>query len=207
MNLKLVAAALAAAGVTVAGAQMGPGMMQGAGPGKGYGMGGPGMMQGAGPGKGHGMGPGMMGNPGDCPMGRHDGRHDGRRHGVMGGGGMGGGMMGGGMMGGGMMGGGMMGGPGFMALEGLNLDKAQRDKVRDILRDSQRKTHALMGSMHELRWQEEDAAKSGDFDAAAARKRFDAHAAIHKQMFEIRLDAHKRIQEVLTPEQREQLRK
>jgi len=137
------------------------------------------------------------------------GRMDGHMMGggMMGGGMMGGGMMGGHMMGGHMMGGGMMGGPGFMALDRLNLDKAQRGKVTEILRDSQRKTHALMGSMHELRWKEEDRAKSGEFDAAAARKSYDAHAAIQKQMFEIRLDARTRIQEVLTKEQREQLGK
>lgn len=120
---------------------------------------------------------------------------------------MGGPMMGmsGGMMGGHMKGGPMMGGQEFMALDRLDLDKAQREKAREILRDSQRKMHALMGSMHELQWQDEDAAKPGEFDAAAARKRYEAHAAIQKQVFEARLDAHKRMLDVLTREQREQL--
>ncbi|MGE0355418.1 MAG: Spy/CpxP family protein refolding chaperone [Burkholderiales bacterium] len=154
----------------------------------------------------HGAGPGMTGaqgaGPVDCPMGK----------GMAGGHGMGPGMMGGHGMGPGMMGGhGMMGGPGMMGgfrgLEGLGLNAEQQSKVREIQRDLQRKQHATMGSLRELRWQEEDAAKSPAFDEAAARKRYEAQAAASKQMFEARLEAHKRIQELLTPEQREQLRR
>ena len=64
-----------------------------------------------------------------------------------------------------------------------------------------------MGSMHEVRWQAEDARKSAELDEAAARKAYDAGAAVRKQMFEARLEAHKRMQDVLTKEQRVQLRK
>ena len=111
------------------------------------------------------------------------------------------------------MGQGMMGRHGMMegrilaAIEALDLSEEQRGKVTEIRRDLQRKRHALMGSVHELRWQAEDAAKSAEFDEVAARKRYDARAAVRKQMFEAHLDARKRIDAVLTKEQRAQLRK
>ncbi|MBK6981339.1 MAG: Spy/CpxP family protein refolding chaperone [Betaproteobacteria bacterium] len=206
MKSRFVVAALAAACLsTAAAAQMGQGM-------------GPGMTG------GRGMGPGMAAGDADCPMGA--GKMGGHRMGghmkgggMMGGGMMGGGMMGGGMMGGGMgggmMGGGMMGG-GMMGghrmggagpLEALGLSDEQQGKVRDIQRDLQKQHHALMGSMMELRWQSEDNAKSATFDEAAARKHYDAVAALQKRMFETRMEAQKRIQDVLTKEQREQLRR
>jgi Spy/CpxP family protein refolding chaperone len=128
--------------------------------------------------EGCGMGPGMVGGQG-------------RGHGMMGSQGQGHGMM---------------GGPGPEALEKLGLGDEQRGKVREIHRDLQRKNHALMGSMRDLRWQSEDAAKAAEFDETAARKRFDAGAAIRKQMFEARLEARKQVDAVLTKEQREKLR-
>lgn len=178
MKTRFALAALAAACLsTFAAAQAGPGMDH---PGMG-----PGMM--GGQAMGQGMGPGMMGGHQGCGKGRE--------------------MMGGHDFGHATMRGrGMMGGPGHGALEKLNLNDEQRGKVREIHRDLQRKHYALMGSARDLRWQAEDAAKSAEFDEAAARKRFDAGAAIRKQMFEARLEAHARVQEVLTKEQREQLR-
>lgn len=187
MNSRFAVAALAAACLsTAAAAQMGQGM-------------GPGMMG------GKGMGPGMATGEADCPMGKGKmgghrmGRHD-----------MGGRMMGGGMMGGPMMGGGMMGGHRMGAagpLEALGLSDEQQGKVREIQRDQQKQHHALMGSMMELRWQSEDNAKSATFDEVVARKQYDAVAALQKRMFETRIEAEKRIQDVLTKEQREQLRR
>ena len=161
------------------------------------------MGQGMGPGRmgGQGMGPGMGGQA-DCPMG--SGMGPGMQgHGKMHGPGAGRGMMGGHGMG--MRGMGGMGG--FAGLEALNLTDEQRGKVTEIQRDLQRKTHGLKGSLREIRWQSQDAAKATEFDDAAARKRYDSQAAVRKQMFEARLEAHKRIQDVLTKEQREQLRK
>jgi len=111
------------------------------------------------------------------------------------------------MMGGHGKEGGMMGGHGFGALESLGLNDDQKGKVRDIQRDTQKKHHALMGSLLELRWQAEDNARAATVDEAAARKQYDAMAAVRKQMFEIGLDAQKRVEAVLTPEQRAQLRK
>ena len=184
MKSAFVASAIAAACLsTFAVAQMGPGMMQGQGPGHG-------MMH------GQGAGPGPAGQPG-CAMGG----------GMQGQGMMHGQGMGRGMKGGHGMGAGAMDGARWAALQKLDLSDEQRGKLTAIRRDLQRRNHALMGSMHEVRWQAEDARKSADLDEAAARKSYDAGAAIRKQMFEARLDAHKRIQDVLTKEQREQLRK
>lgn len=183
MKARFALAALAAACLsTVAAAQMGPGMMGGQG--MGPGMGGQGMGQGMG---GQGMGPGMMGGRGGCDMGPGMGGGRGMGHGMMGGQGM-------------------MGGLSPGALEALNLTDEQRGKVTEIRREMQRKHHALMGSMHELRWQQEDAARAPVFDEAAARKTYDGMAAIRKQQFEAGLEARKRIEAVLTKEQREQLR-
>jgi Spy/CpxP family protein refolding chaperone len=215
MKSRLAIAAIAAASISTfafaqadsgpcpmtGGAGMGPGMMGGQGMSPGM-MGGHGMMggQGMGPGMmggrgmmgGQGMGPGMMGG-----------------HGMMGGQGMGPGMMGGrGMMGGhGMMGGGMMGGYGPGALAALKLTPEQRAKMTEVQRDIERKHWGLMGSMRELGWKAQDAAGAAQFDEAAMRKNYEAMAAIRKEMFEAGLDARKRLESVLTKEQREQLRR
>lgn len=129
-------------------------------------------------GQGYGMGPGMMG------------------------GGMGPGMMGGGYgpgqgMGPGMMGGGY--GPGYTA---LNLTDEQRKKIDAIQEEVWSRQGELMGRMHAQSYRMHDFGKSDD---AAARKAFDEMAVAHKQMFETRLEARKRIDAVLTPEQRKQL--
>lgn len=176
-----IAALTAACLSTFAAAQMGQGM----GPGMMHGQGmGPGMTQ------GQGMGPGMMHGQGMGP-GMMQGQH-----GMMGGRGMGGGMHAA-----------MPGGLSFAAIEALGLTDDQRAKVTEIRRDMQRKSHALMGATRELRWKSQDAAKAAEFDAAAARKRYDEGAAIRKQMFEARLEARTKIEAVLTKEQREQLGK
>ena len=191
MKARFAIAALAAACIsTLAAAQMGAGMdPRGMGPGM---MGTQGAASGPGVPGGQGMGHGMMGDQDGCPMGKA--------------------MMGGHGKGRGMMGshgkeGGMMGGHGFGALESLGLNDDQKGKVRDIQRDTQKKRHALMGSLLELRWQAEDNARAATVDEAAARKQYDAMAAVRKQVFEIGLDAQKRVEAVLTPEQRAQLRK
>lgn len=189
MKTTFALAALAAATVsTFAMAQMGPGMG-----------GGPGM------GRGAGAGPGMAG--GDCPMHQGAGGPQGKggMHGGMGGGmhgGMGGGMHGG--KGGGMMGMGQGIPPGVLATLGLTPE--QQAKVTEIQREQQRKRHAMHGTMQEMRWKAQDAQKDG-FNEDAARKQFDAMAAMRKEMFESGLAARKQLDSVLTPEQREKLKK
>jgi len=120
--------------------------------------------------------------------------------------GMGPGMMGGGYgpgygmgqgMGPGMMGGGY--GPGYAALD---LTDEQRKKIDAIQEEVWSKQGELMGRMHAQSYRMHDFGKADD---AAARKAFDEMATAHKQMFETRLEARKRIDAVLTPEQRKQL--
>jgi Spy/CpxP family protein refolding chaperone len=134
-------------------------------------------------GQGYGMGPGMMGGG--------YGPGYGMGPGMMGGHGPGQGM------GPGMMGGGY--GPGYAA---LNLTDEQRKKIDAVQEDVWRKQGELMGAMHAQSGRMHD-----DFgkDDAAARAAFDTMATMHKQMFETRLEARKRIDAVLTPEQRKQL--
>jgi Spy/CpxP family protein refolding chaperone len=181
MRTRYALAALAAATIsTFAAAQMGPGM-------------------GGGPGMGRGPGAGMA----DCPMQQGQGMGGGMmgRHGGMHGGG--GGMHGGGMHGG-MMGMGQGLSPGMLAT--LNLTPEQQAKVTEIQREQRRKRHAMRGTMQEMRWKSQDAQKDG-FNEDAARKQYDAMAAMRKEMFESGLAARKQVDAILTPEQREKLKK
>lgn len=161
----------------------------GMGPGGGYGPGagmGPGMMG------GYGMGPGMMGGYGGNGMGP----------GMMGGGGMGPGMMGGGFgMGPGMMGG--YGGYGY----GLDLSEEQRAKIAEAQQDFAQKHWELMGRMHQQGGPMSYAFGPGAIDEKAARKAYEAMADAQKQMFELSLQTRKKIDAVLTPEQREQMQR
>lgn len=162
----------------------------GMGPGGGYGPGagmGPGMMGGYGPGAG--MGPGMMGGYGGYGMGS----------GMMGGGyGMGPGMMGGGYG----MGPGMMGGYGGY---GLDLSDDQRAKVTEAQQEFAQKHWELMGKMHQQGGPMSQAFGSGAVDEKAARKAYETMAEAQKQMFELSLQMRKKVDTVLTPEQREQM--
>ena len=143
-----------------------------------YGMG-PGMMG------GYGMGPGMMGGYGP-------------------GAGMGPGMMGGYGPGYGM-GPGMMGGfgPGFGY--GMDLSDEQRAKMSEIQQELAQKHWELMGRMHQQGGPMSQAFGPGPIDEKAARKAYEAMAEAQKQMFDLSLQARKRIDAVLTPEQREQM--
>jgi len=155
-------------------------------------------MMGPGYSYGYGMGPGMMGD--DYGYDRGYGR--GYGHGY----GMGPGMMGGYGPGGYGMGPGMMGGYGPYGDNSLKLSDEQRRKISDIQEEAWRKQWPLMRSMHELQLRDESADASGKFDDAEARKLYQATADLRKQMFENSLDVRKRIDAVLTKDQREQLR-
>lgn len=134
----------------------------------------------------YGMGPGMMGGYGP-------------------GYGMGPGMMGQGMMGGYGMGPGMMGGygPGFGY--GMDLSDEQRAKMSEIQQELAQKHWELMGRMHQQGGPMSQAFGPGPIDEKAARKAYESMADAQKQMFELSLQARKRIDAVLTPEQREQM--
>jgi len=195
MKRKLLAVAAAALLGTAAVAFSQP---YGMGPGGGYGPGagmGPGMMGGYG--GGYGMGPGMMGGyGGGYGMGP----------GMMGGYGMGPGMMGPGMMGGGYgMGPGMMGGFGYGY--GLDLSDEQRAKIGEAQQEFAQKHWELMGRMHQQGGPMSYAFGPGAIDEKAARKAYEAMAEAQKQMFELSLQTRKKIDAVLTPEQREQMQR
>lgn len=150
--------------------------------GSGYGMG------------GYGMGPGMMGGYGNG-------------YGAGGGYGMGPGMMGG--YGGGYgygMGPGMMWGQN-QAFADLKLSAEQRKKIDDIQEETFKAMWQLMGTMHQQGYHMHAWAGPGPLDEAAARKAYEQMAATQKSMFELQLGARKKIDALLTPEQREQLRK
>ncbi len=109
------------------------------------------------------------------------------------------------------MGRGGMHGPGFGAgpeaflqrLDAVGLTDEQRSKVDAIQSEVRRKHWDLMGQMRELRFKSRDPVAITD---AEALKDFDAMTALRRQMLTSMLDARKRIEEVLTAEQREKLR-
>lgn len=130
--------------------------------------------------------------------------------GMMGGGYGGGWGMGPGMMGGSGaygMGPGMMWGNGADAYAGLDLSAEQRKKVTDIREQTSKAMWQLMGTMHEQGYHMNGMFGPGALDEQAARKAYDTMAATHKAMFDMQLEARKKIDAVLTQEQREQLRK
>ncbi|MFC5498029.1 Spy/CpxP family protein refolding chaperone [Caenimonas terrae] len=153
--------------------------------------GGPGMMGGNwGPGGYPMMGPGMMGGYGPGGYGPGPGW------------GMGPGMMGGGFgPGAGMMQG---YGPGGCSAAVSDLSAEQREKIAAIQREFTPKQFALMQQMQEIGWRSMDG-PAGRFDEQAARRNYDAMADLRKQMFVNSLEAQKRVDAVLTPQQREQL--
>jgi len=136
----------------------------------------------------HGMGPGMMGGYG---MG----------HGMMGdygpGYGMGPGMMGGGH------GYGMMGRGDY---RGLNLNSDQQTKITQIHRAMRTKQMALMAEMMDAQDKLQDLYDADKQDAAAINKQYKAIEDLRRQMVDNAVDAHNRIDALLTKEQREQFR-
>jgi len=140
---------------------------------------GPGMMGGSGPGS-QGYGPGMMGGYGP------------------GGPGYGPGMMGGGMM-----------GPGIgRALWSLDLTDTQRKEILQAQDELRKKNWELAGKM------QDEMAKLRDAYWGAAKPDRSAISAAYKRIGELRqqrvensLDAAERVEKVLTPEQRQQLKR
>ncbi|HSD54188.1 MAG TPA: Spy/CpxP family protein refolding chaperone [Burkholderiales bacterium] len=175
---------------------MGPGMMGGYGPGQG-GRGGYGPGYGGGYGPGYGMGPGMMGGYGPG-YGMGPGMMGGYGYGM--GPGM---MMGGwgpGMMG---FGGGMMGG-----LWQLDLTDAQRQQILKIQDDVRRKNWDLMGKTLDEDSKLRDAyASSGKRDRAAIVAAYKRIGDLRQQRIENSLEAAEKIEGVLTPQQRDQLKR
>jgi len=120
---------------------------------------------------------------------------------------MGPGMMGGYGPGGYGMGPGMMGGYGPGGYGGLNLSDEQRAKIAAIQQEVSRKQWDLIGKMHEQGYHMDQFNAPGTVDESAARKAYQVMSDAHKAMFETMLESRKRIDAVLTNEQREQLRR
>jgi Spy/CpxP family protein refolding chaperone len=141
---------------------------------------GPGMM---GPGMmGGGMGPGMMGGYGMGP-------------GMMGGYGMGPGM--------GMMGHGMMGG--YWG-SGLDLSAEQQARINKI-QDETRKSHwNLMGEMMNQQSKLRDLYQAPQRDSAAVDAAHKEIGKLQQKMYDASVEAHKRMEAVLTKEQMEKQR-
>ncbi len=118
--------------------------------------------------------------------------------------GMGPGMMGGGGYG---MGPGMMGGHSNEAFAGLKLSADQQKKIAAIQQENSKAMWALMGTMHEQGFHMHGMFAPGPFDEAEARKGFQTMQDTQKAMFEMQLEAHRKIDAVLTKEQLEQLRR
>jgi Spy/CpxP family protein refolding chaperone len=132
-----------------------------------------------------GMAPGMMGGYG-------------------GGHGMGPGMMGG-------AGGGYGMGPGMMfgytndAYAGLDLTPEQQKTIASIHEQASTAMWQHMGTMHGQGYHMQGMFGAGPVDEAAARKSFQTMTETQKAMFELQLDARKKIDAVLTKDQREKL--
>ncbi len=152
------------------------------------------------------MGPGMMGGGPGYGRGWRDEDDDRWGWGMMGGRGMG--MMGGRGMGPGMMmdGLGMMG-FGFGAIGRLDLNDSQRRQVQKIDDELRRKNWDLMGKMHDEMSRMRDAMWTDKRDRAAILAGNKRMSELRQQMLENMLDAADKAEAVLTPQQREQLRR
>ena len=111
----------------------------------------------------------------------------------------------------GMMGGygPMMGGLGRWGGAALpsDLGAEQRKALSQIRKDFWNKQWPLMQQMHATMWSGEAADSGAAFDEQAARKAYDAASGVRKQMFENMLELRKRSDAILTPKQREELRR
>jgi len=110
-------------------------------------------------------------------------------------------------MGGQGMGPGMMLGYSRDAYAGINLTADQRKKIAEIEKQTSDAQWKLMGSMHQQGFQMHESFAPGAVNEGDARKAFDSMSATRKAMFELMLDARKRMDAVLTKEQRDQLQK
>jgi len=109
-----------------------------------------------------------------------------------------------GMMGQGM-GPGMMGGQGGM-LAALNLSDAQREKVLAIQEEHRTKNWAAMGEMRAEQYKLRSLYGAEKLDADKISEQQKKVDELRRQMLKSRVAAHNQVAEVLTPEQRKELR-
>jgi Spy/CpxP family protein refolding chaperone len=127
----------------------------------------------------------------NCPMG-------------MMGGGMGRGMMGDGMMGGKGMG--MMGGMHGAPFQMLDLTPEQRTKINKIHDDLRRKNWEALGKIQDEEAKLRDLYAADKRDPKAIGAVYGSIYALKRQMIEAGIDAHNRMQALLTDAQRAQLK-
>lgn len=187
MNLRKRTIAAALIGATALGTTALVNAQQG-GYGPGYGMG-PGMMGGYGP--GGGMGPGMMGGYGSGAGGGYAPGYG----------------MGPGMMGPGMMGGGMMGGMGYGMLSQLNLTPEQWGKVNAVHEELAKKNWELGGRMQEEGFKLRNLMIAEKRDRTAIVAQYRKLLEIRTQRFQTRLEAQEKVDNILSKEQKGQLRR
>ena len=111
-----------------------------------------------------------------------------------------------GMMGGGH-GPGMMGGYGGWGGAPSDLSADQRKALSQVRKDFWSKQWPLMQQMHAVMWGGEAGDPGAAFDEQAARKAYEAASGVRKQMFENMIEMRKRSDAILTPRQREELRR
>lgn len=134
----------------------------------------------------YGMGPGMMGGgPGGYGHGGY-GMGYGMGHG---------------------MGPGAMWGNAGNAYAGLDLTAEQRKQIAEIEQEASRAMWQQMGAMHEQGYRMNGMFGPGPLDEDAARKSFQTMTDARKAMFETQLQARKKMDAVLTAEQRERQRR
>ena len=121
-------------------------------------------------------------------------------------GGYGGGYgMGPGMMGGYSMGPGMMSGCDNAAYAGLDLTPEQHKAIAGIHEQASKAMWQLMGTVHGHGHHMQGMFGLGPLDEAETRKSFQAMADAQKAMFELQLNTRKKLEAVLTKDQREKL--
>jgi Spy/CpxP family protein refolding chaperone len=91
------------------------------------------------------------------------------------------------------------------AYAGLDLTAEQQKSIASINAQAYKAMWPLMGTMHGQGYQMQGMFGPGPVDEAAARKSFQTMAETQKSMFELQLDARKKIDTVLTKDQREKL--
>jgi len=116
--------------------------------------------------------------------------------------------MGPGMMGGYGSGYGM--GPGMMGLgnyRALNLSADQKSKIAPIHKETRAKQWATMGKMMDAQERLQELYDVDKQDAEAINKQYKVIEDLRRQMVDTSVEAHNRINSILTKEQREQLEK
>ena len=137
---------------------------------------------------GYGLGNGMMGDYGGYGMGP----------GMMWGYGMGPGMMGG-------PGHGMMSPFGWDRGPDLKLSREQHAKINSIMDEMRKQNWALMGAMMDQHAHLRDLYASSNPDKSAIDNTYEAIGKLREQMYNSSVDAHKRMENVLTKEQQQAL--